>query len=254
MKNTTLKMVLVCMMTAGLAGCKTKSEANNLVDRIRINNNKISFEYTTTFSENVEAAIEGEFPVAKYGSVSFFNDTNGRLNISLSASFDIFGDTNLQEVTTLPNGAKFPAIVTGPLYQLALSNNTGKGNMYLLLDKNGTIGQGVKLAGLALELSGIKNNFPEISITQSFYNNKDQRVASFTLYGPRTVNGVKQPGGLFVIGDINSIVNPKAKVYRGEANIHGPQKNQYESASAQRDLLKKAEKALAEHDIRLHFQ
>lgn len=253
MKKTTMKMALACAMMAGLSGCKTSTEGNNLVDRIRINNNKVSFEYVTTFSENVEASIEGEFPVGKYGNISFYNDANGRLNIGLGLQFEIFSDVNLQEVTTLPNGARFPAIVTGPLYQMQVSN-AGRSNMYLLLDKNGFFGQGVKLAGLALELSNIQNNFPQISITQSFYNEAKQRVASFTLYGPRTVNGVTMPGGLFVIGDINSVVGGKTKIYRGEANIHGPAASSYQSEKAQRDLMRISEKALAVHGIYLHFQ
>lgn len=255
MNKTTLKMALAgLVMAGGLTGCKTQTEGNNLVDRIRINNNKVTFEYITTFSENVEASIEGDVPVGKYGHISFFNDANGRLNIGLNASFDIFSDVSLQEVSTLPNGARFPAIVTGPLYQMQLSNHSDRGNLFLLVDKNGAIGQGVKLAGLALELSGIQNNFPQISITQSFFNDNKQRVASFTLYGPRTVNGVTLPGGLFVIGDINSVVSGKSKIYRGEPNVHGPAASSYQSEAAQRDLLKISEKALAVHGIRLHFQ
>lgn len=253
MNKTTMKLALAGLLMTGLSGCKTQTEGNNLVDRIRIKNNQVTFEYVTTFSENVEASIEGDIPVGKYGNISFFNDANGRLNIGLNASFEIFSDINLKEVSTLPNGARFPAIVTGPLYQMELSNS-GKGNMFLLLDKNGTIGQGVKLAGLALELSNIQNNFPQISITQSFYNENKERVASFTLYGPRTVNGVTLPGGLFVIGDVNSIVTGKTVMYRGEANVHGPAASSYQSERAQRDLMKISEKALAAHGIRLHFQ
>lgn len=253
MKFTAAKFALACLMIAGLSGCKTSTEGNNLVDKIRINNNKLTFEYVTTFSENVEASIEGDIPVGKYGNISFFNDATGRLNIGLGFTYEIFADTGLQEVTTLPNGARFPAIVTGPMLQMPISNS-GKGNMYILLDKSGSFGEGVKLAGLAWELSSVQNNFPEISITQSFYNDKKQRVASFTLYGPRTVNGATMPGGLFVVGDINSIIGSKSKVYRGEANIHGPAASQYKSEIAQRDLLKISERALANHGIKLHFQ
>lgn len=253
MKSTATKLVAACLMVASLTGCKTQTEGNNLVDKIRINNNKVTFEYVTTFSENVEASIEGDIPVGKYGNISFFNDANGRLNIGLGFTFEIFSDANLQEVTTLPNGARFPAIVTGPMYQFQLTNS-GKGNMYVLVDKNGTIGEGVKLAGLAWELSSVQNNFPQISITQSFFNDKKERIASFTLYGPREVNGVTLPGGLFVVGNINSIIDSKTKVYRGEANIHGPAASQYQSEKAQRELLKVSEKALADHGIKLHFQ
>lgn len=253
MKNTATKFAMACLMVGALSGCKTSTEGNNLVDKIRINNNKVSFEYVTTFSENVEASIEGDIPVGKYGNISFFNDANGRLNIGLGFEFEIFSDANLQEVTTLPNGAKFPAIVAGSMLQMPLSNS-GKGNMYILVDKSGTIGSGVKLAGLAWELSSVQNNFPEISITQSFYNDNQQRVASFTLYGPRTVNGVTLPGGLFVVGNINEVIGGKSKLYRGEANIHGPAASQYKSEFAQRELLKVSEKALANHGIKLHFQ
>ncbi|MNJ93358.1 hypothetical protein D3C87_110380 [compost metagenome] len=254
MRATTMKMVLAGLLLTALTGCKLGAEKQKFIDKFSINKNQVSFEYVTTFSENIEAGIEGEFPIGNYGSVAFFNDAKGRLNIGLSASFNVFSDINLQEVSTLPNGANFPAIVTGPLHQLQLTNNNGRGNLFLLVDKAGKLDEGVKLAGLAMELSGINNNFPQISITQSLYNDQNKRVASFTLYGPRKVNGVTIAGGLFVIGDINAAVSGKTKLYRGEATIHGPETSKYKSSSAQLKLMEMSEKALAEHNIYLHFR
>jgi hypothetical protein len=252
MKNTA-RFVLACATLALVTGCKTQTDQNNLVDHISLNNNQVTFQYVATFTDNIEADIEGEFLVGKYGTISFFNDSKNHFNMGITATFDVFSDVNLKQVTTLPNGANFPAIVTGPLYQLQVAQ-AGNYRVFAFLDKKGTIGQGVKLAGLALELNGIKNNFPQVSITQSFYNDANERIASFTLYGPRTVNNVTLPGGLFVIGDINSVVNSKSVVNVGEPNVHGPEASRYQSDAAGKALLKQAEKALQQHGIRLHFR
>lgn len=257
MKTLLARTALVLASVALVTGCKKGSnsgtEKSEWVDNIRITNNQVKFEYFTTFSENLEADIEGEFPINQYGSIIFFNDEKGRFNIGVSASFDLFKAPNLTQVTTLPNGANFPRIVTGPMHQMEISGGNGRYKVFAMVDKNAIAGQGQRLAGLALQMDNIRNNFPQISITQSFFKG-DKRYASFTMYGPRTVNGVTIPGGLFLVGDINMLINEATKkVWVNQPTVHGPEAANYQSANAQIFLMKRAQKLLQENGIYLKF-
>lgn len=255
MKNTLLKSCLMAATIVTLVGCKDEGDGpakSEWVDKIKITNNQAKFEYTTTLSQSLEADIEGEFPISKYGSIIFFNDSLGRLNVGLSATLDLFGDMNLAEVTKLPNGANFPRIVTGPLYQLQVAKKENAYRLFTLVDKNITDITSTKLAGVVLELENLKNNFPAISITQSFFKG-DKRYASFTLYGPRTVNGKTLPGGLFLVGDINAIVNETTNVWVNKATIHGPESSKYQSIDSKIQLMKKTEKALSASGLKVKF-
>jgi len=257
MKNFVLKASLLTVALSLTMGCKqdgsnepTKSE---WIDKIKITNNQVKFEYITTFSQNLEADIEGEFPINKYGSIIFFNDENGRLNVGISAALDLFKEGSLQEVRTLPNGANFPRIVTGPLYQMEIAKNEGSYRIFAMVDKNVLDATSTRLAGMALELDNLRNNFPAISITQSFFKG-NKRYASFTLYGPRTINGKTLPGGLFLIGDVNALVNEATGVWVNQPTIHGPEASKYQSVDAKLALLKQTEKALAASGFKFKFK
>lgn len=256
MKNHLSKLVLGMASLALVTGCKQgngngQPEKSEWVDKIKISNNQVKFEYITTFADSLEADIEGEFPINKYGSIIFFNDELGRFNVGVSAVLDLFKAPNLDQVTTLPNGARFPRIVTGPLHQLEISSNN-KHKLYAFVDKNALTGSGQRLAGLALQMDSIRNNFPQVSITQSFFKG-DKRYASFTMYGPREVNGKMVPGGLFLIGDTNMAINQATNVWANQPTVHGPEASQFESIDAKMYLLKQAQKVLAENGIYVKF-
>lgn len=256
MNKLILKSTLILASVITLSGCRDEGDGptkSEWVDKIKITNNQAKFEYVTTLSQSLEADIEGEFPINKYGSIIFFNDSLGRLNVGLSATVDLFGDVNLAEVTKLPNGANFPRIVTGPLYQLEVAKKEGSYRLFTLVDRNITDITATKLAGVVLELENLRNNFPAISITQSFFKG-DKRYASFTLYGPRTINGKTLPGGLFLIGDINAIVNETTNVWVNEATVHGPEASKYQSIDAKIKLLEQTEKALSASGIKVKFK
>lgn len=258
MKQILFKSAMVLASVVLVTGCKQgngdgSAEKSEWIDNIKITNNQLKFEYVTTFSNNLEADIEGEFPINRYGSIIFFNDEKGRFNVGFSASIDLFKSPDLKQVTTLPNGANFPRIVTGPLYQFELGGGNGNYKIFAMVDKNALSSQGQRLAGMALQMDNIRNNFPSISITQSFFKG-DKRYASFTLYGPRTVNGVTIPGGLFLVGDINMMINQATKnVWVNQPTVHGPEASKYQDANAQIFLMKRAQKLLAENGIYLKF-
>lgn len=248
-KNATLGIALVASLLV-LVGCKkenaTKSE---FVDHIKIERGDASFNYVTTFGSNLEVDIEGEYPINKYGSVIFYNDAEHRFNVGLTAHFSLWDDLNLKEVKTLPNGAKFPMIVTGSMYSLQIDKN-----IWAYVQKNATDGTQA-LAGVALQLDGVRNNFPQVSITQSFWKGKT-RYASFTVYGPREQNGVKLPGGIFLVGDTSIAVDEitgasaTASKLRVETLITGPDAKSFKNFYAKRKLLNLVKKSLAQEGIR----
>lgn len=243
--------VIAFLAVLSVVGCKSDTETQNYLDHVKIVANQLKFTYITTFSDAVEVDMEGEYPVGKYGSIMFFNDDKHRFNIGFEASFDLFKDETLKLATTLPNGARFPAIVTGPLYQFPVKDQAGKFKLFAYVDQVGGTGD-KKLAGLALQMDNIKNNFPQISITQSYYVG-ERKVASFTFYGPREQNGQMVAGGMFVVGDLNAFVDGNNKTWTNGPTIHGPEASQYKSDAAKLKLYNKMKELLAENGIYLKF-
>jgi len=252
MKKTMLAKTaaVLAVATFAMAGCKTSTDANNFINHIKLNKDSQTFEYTTTFSQNVEVDMEAAIPVGKYGTISFYKDDSGQFTIDLKATFDIFSDINLTPVTTLPTGMAFPAIVTGPLYQLKVADVTGQYAVYLYLDNpNGTGTK--KLVGLAVQFENIKNNLPTVTVTQSFFTQANQKFASFTVFGPSTSNGTTTPGGIFLVGDINQIID-SGNFNTNSVGIAGPDAHKYQSAQGKQLLMMKVQKALEANGI--HFK
>lgn len=249
--NKITALIIIGLAVLSIAGCKSDTETQKYLDHVKIVANQIKFTYVTTFTDSVEVDMEGEFPVGKHGSIVFFNDDKRRFNIGFEASFDLFKDESLKIATALPNGAKFPMIVAGPMYQFPVKDESGKFKLFAYVDQiNGTGDK--KLAGLALQMDNIKNNFPQISITQSYFVG-ERKVASFTLYGPREQNGQMVAGGIFVVGDLNALVDGKNKTWTNEPTIHGPESSKFKSDDAKLKLYDQVKEALAENGIYLKF-
>ncbi|MFZ4404104.1 MAG: hypothetical protein ACOYOK_08390 [Pseudobdellovibrionaceae bacterium] len=255
MKSLYKSFFVATLLAVTLPACKqgsTDPQKSEYIDHIKINKGTVSFEYITTFSNNLEVDMEGEFPINKYGSVVFYNDAQGKFNIGLQASLNLFGDLNLTEATALPNGARFPVIVTGSLYSIVVSDVPGKYKIVAYVDKPaGSLG-GAKLAGVALQLENIKNSFPQVSITQSFFKG-NAKYASFTLYGPRQQGDKVVPGGLFLVGDINAVIDGSTNLWINQPTVWGPQAKNYKSDAAKYKLFKQAQKVLATQGIKLKF-
>lgn len=237
---------LLAVASFAVVGCKTGSDAQNFVKHIKLSQDAQSFEYTTSFSQNVEVDMEAEIPVGKYGSISFFKDDQGQFSVKMKATFDIFGDTTLIPATTLPNGLSFPSIVTGPLYQVKVADVEGEYSVYAYFDNPMTTGK--KLAGLAIQFDNIKNNLPQVTITQSFFTDDNQKFASFTVFGPMTKNGVTYPGGLFLVGDVNQAIDT-VTAKSNTLGIAGPEAAKYKSERSKKFLMYKVKKALEANGI-----
>lgn len=243
-KLFTKTAALIAATTFSLVACKTGSES--LINHIKLSQDSQSFEYVTTFGGNVEIDMEATLPVGKYGSLTFFKNDAGEFSIKLAATFDIFGDTSLAPVTTLPNGLAFPSIVSRSMYQLKLAKN-----VHAYFDTAGLMGA-KKLAGLSLQFSNIDNNLPQVTITQNFFTEENRKFASFTVFGPTTRAGVTYPGGIFLVGDVSQMVDSvQGAGLSKTTRIAGPDAHKYQTAEAQEQLLMDVKKAFATQGVRI---
>jgi hypothetical protein len=238
---------LLAVAAFAVTGCKTGTDANNFINHIKLSKDTQTFEYSTTFGQNVEVDMEAEIPVGKYGSISFYKDDNGQFNVALKASFDVFSDISLNPVTTLPNGMSFPSIVSGPLNQLKVADVSGQYSVYAYFDNPASTGT-KKLVGLAIQFENIKNNLPQVTITQSFFTQANQKFASFTIFGPTTKNGVTIPGGIFLIGDVNQAID-SSDFNTNSMKVAGPEAHKYQSEHSKTLLMWQVKKALEANGI-----
>jgi hypothetical protein len=243
---------LVLAGLLGLTGCKTTPGGSNtkseFINHIKIEKGETSFNYVTTLAPNLEVNMEGQFPISKYGSVIFYNDAKGQMNIAISAQFSLWDDLNLKEVKGLPNGTSFPMIVPGTMYTLQIDKNIWA---YIQRDAAGTSTQ--TLAGVALQLDGVDNNFPNLAISQSFWNGS-VRYSTFTIYGPKKQNGVQVPGGIFFVGDTAQAIDAATgltsnNIDRVETTLTGPDASVYNNPVALNKLMLQVKKALALNGI-----
>jgi outer membrane lipoprotein SlyB len=63
--NQTIAVFAVAALS--LTACKTGSDASEFIKHITITKDAQTFEYSTTFSQNVEIDMEAEFPIGQYG-------------------------------------------------------------------------------------------------------------------------------------------------------------------------------------------
>ncbi|MBC7370673.1 MAG: hypothetical protein H7326_03855 [Bdellovibrionaceae bacterium] len=234
----------VAVATLSLVGCKTGSDS--LINHIKLSQNSQSFEYVTTFGGNVEIDMEATLPIGKYGSLTFFKNDAGEFSIKLAASLDVFSDTSLAPVSTLPNGLAFPSIVSGPMYTVKLGKN-----VQAYFDTAGLMGA-KKLAGLALQFNNVDNNLPQVTVTQNFFSEANRKFAAFTVFGPTTRGGVTYPGGIFLVGDITQAIDSiQGSGTSKTTRIAGPDAHKFQTAEAQEQLLVKVKKAFAAQGVRI---
>ncbi|RYZ86429.1 MAG: hypothetical protein EOP04_13910 [Proteobacteria bacterium] len=234
----------VAVAALSLVGCKTGSES--LINHIKLSQDSQSFEYVTTFGGNVEIDMEATLPIGKYGSLTFFKNDTGEFSVKLAATMDVFGDSSLVPVNTLPNGLAFPSIVNGSMFTVKLGKN-----VQAYFDTAGLM-DAKKLAGLSLQFSNVDNNLPQVTITQNFFTEANKKFASFTVFGPTTKNGVTYPGGIFLVGDIAQAVDSiQGQGSSRTTRIAGPDADKYQTAEAQEKLLVHVKKAFAAQGVRI---
>jgi hypothetical protein len=252
MKTTLLNKTIAVLAVAAfsLTACKTSSDVAAYIQHIKLSKDAQTFEYSTTFSKNVEVDIEAEFPIGRYGTVAFYKDDAGLFHVGLRASFSLFGDINLTPVSKLPTGMSFPAIVSGPLYQYVVKSVPGKYAVYAYFDNLTTSGA-KKLAGVAIQFQNIKNNLPQVTITQSFFTNDNKKFASFTVFGPTTIDGKEVPGGIFLVGDINQAID-SGNFLTNSTTIGGKDAAKYKTDKEKQQLMRKVQKVFEVNGVKLH--
>lgn len=241
---------LMAVAALSLTACKTSSDAADFINHIKLSKDAQTFEYSTTFSKNVEVDMEAEFPIGRYGTVAFYKDDAGLFHVGLRASFNLFGDVNLTPVLKLPTGMSFPAIVSGPLYQYVVKKVPGQYTVYAYFGDMTTAGA-KKLAGVAVQFENIKNNFPQVTITQSFFTNDNKKFSSFTVFGPATVDGQTIPGGIFLVGDINQAID-SGNFTTNSTTVGGKDAAKYKTEKQKQQLMRKVQKAFEANGVKIH--
>lgn len=240
--NKVLRPVLVAASLLMLLGCKTDK---SFVDHISIINNQLQFSYQTTFSKNISIDLDKDFSLGDYGTVRFYTDASDHLNIDINANYDLSNWAGT-EATTLPYGNNFPGFVTTSLMEHMVKDEAGKYRLFLYNSKDTSAAR--KYVGTYLELNGIKNNVPQVSLTQDFSKNGTQ-YASLTIYGPKDVGGTLMPGGIFIVGDVSKVI--RTKVGNGEWKISGPEAYLYQTKEAQQELFKRFQDAFAAEGVHI---
>lgn len=243
-------VAVLAVATLALSACKTGSDAAQYVDHIKLSKDSQSFEYSTTFSKNIEIDLEAEFPIGKFGTLAFYKDDQGVFHVGLRATFNLFRDITLTPVTKLPTGMSFPAIVTGPLYQYVVKSVPGKYTVYAYFDNMATSAD-KKLAGVAIQFENIKNNLPQVTISQSFFTNANVKFASFTVFGPATVDGKTVPGGIFLVGDINQAIDSDTFKTNAQA-IAGKDAAKFKTDKEKQALMRRVQRAFEANGVKLH--
>lgn len=250
-------IAIVALASLALTGCKKSSgdtiptNPGDYISKFSVSGNDVNFNFATVFASKIEMDLQQTFPVGNYGSVGFFYDANKMYNLTFQASYDLYKDTSLVAQTSLPNGSDFPGIVSGPLYMYKVKESSGYSVFAYVDQLAGTNGK--RLAGIAIQLDNLKNNFPQISLTESFYKGND-RYGCFSIYGPRTVNGVTLPGGIFLVADTKMIVAPQTEFKTSGFKIEGPEASNYMSSKSKQKLMKQVRDALFDSGIRIELE
>lgn len=229
------KMTIALAISAATLGTLTScgGETEKYIESWKINWSQNTFNVNAVFNQQYEIDGEALIKFKNYGTVYVGQDDQRRFSVNFALDKGIFGDIDLTPASSLPTGVNFPNIVTMPMVQTKLMTETGKWTIY------GYFGQQDKkwLAGAAIQLDGINNNFPVLSVTQNYFKD-NQRFASFTIYGPKLdANGnVLVPGGLFVVADVNMLIDNKAQV-QTNVEISGQDAHLYQDQQKRDQLM-----------------
>lgn len=240
----------VALTSLAIVACKTTGGVSNFVNHISLSQTQQSFDFSTTFAPNIEVSLEGQFPIGNFGDLTFTQDASGNFVIDLSASFNLFGSLNMNPVTTLPNGMAFPSFVDAPLYQVLIKQNPGHYSIYGYF-QNPAEASGKRLVGVGMVFDNIANSFPQLTISQNYLNSANQTYATFTVFGPSTINGVQVPGGIFLVGDIHQSVTA-SPVHGGKMHLSGPDAHKYQSEAGQKQLMEQVRRAFDSNGVRIH--
>ena len=196
-------------VAASLVGCGggTGSGEGNVVKGFNFSfaDRKANFE--VQFSQDFTLSTEITSPIGSYGSVAFVPG-NSDYGFKTAATLDVgvFLDKVITEtkVNRLPNNAPFPSYIGSQLSRFTFVNQSKfAGNVYLGFEA------GKRYLGTAIALNGVTKGIPAgVALSQSLFNDKNERVGVATVYGPSVdANGnITAPGGLFGAVNLSTVV------------------------------------------------
>lgn len=206
-----VKVGLLFVLAVSLMGsrCSQEGEDNNppFIKSWNISSQNDQFAMSAVFGDNYEVDMEAEILFKNYGSAYLYSNTQKNFVVDLHLNIHSFFDIDLNQQTTLPTGARFPSLVERPMGMISLTDANSEHNVNLYFD-SAPFGNVTRLVGVGIQVDGIDHNFPTVSVTQNYFLD-GKKFAAFQIYGPKLSEQgeVLVPGGLFLVGDINTLVN-----------------------------------------------
>jgi len=200
-------LVTFCLLI-GFVGCRRHENPVTFSVAVPEEN---TLEFTAELTQRFGLGLQGNFEVLEYGSLFLVPETGDQ---NFQFGFQLHTDTflkeswvNYQEVTTLPTGAAFPSWVTTPMVDVQVPPiNTDPVGWHFYF---GTRGQFyLAVAGL---ISGINENFPELYIEYSFYDDQGRMVLGLVFFGPNVDSGgnLIESGGIMVGTNLTPFLPPE---------------------------------------------
>jgi len=204
-----MKAFLLASALAFVTACGGPNQGGgqNVVSGFKLDYRAGDIIFDVNFSQDFSLNLEVASPIKNYGSISFIpgdNQSGFGIRAILATGAWLDGVLTIDKTNRLPNGAPFPSYVGSDLarYQFTKQDKF-KGFLYLGTEVN------KKYLGTAVALEFISKNFPAgIAISQSLFNNKNERVGVATVYGPQVDKdgNLLQPGGLFAAANLSTLV------------------------------------------------
>lgn len=200
--------------------------------------NPDSFNVIAKFTPDYEISMEGQFMFKDWGRAWIYQDNDGLFTIDLQFLRGVVGDIDLRPAVALPTGARFPSIINKDMFSVTLAQEPLKYRVIAYFD--GFTAE-PSLVGLAIQVEQVNNSFPQLAVTQNYFNDANEKIAAFTIYGPQLDpnNNVLVPGGIFVAANysLGDIIGGSRS--HGGFDITGKDADQYRTPQAREELIKK---------------
>lgn len=200
-------LFVAALSFSGLIGCSD----NPVVEKWSISTTNDALSVNALFDPSYVINGEALIPFKKYGNIHISQTSNEQTNISINLALAGLLDNSLSSVSALPTGAPFPTIVRGSMLAIKLMDEPKKwdGTLYVSFQDEPD-GTKRRLVGFGIGFRGISNSIGDVTLTQNFFTDAKQKFAAVTFYGPKIDPGTGKelvPGGLFVVGDINFLID-----------------------------------------------
>lgn len=253
-----LKKIFTVSSLAALLSVTTACGKNeSYIKDWSVQNQGLQFQVNAIFKDGFQIDGETRIPFKTYGSIFVGQNDAREMVISVEMNENAFNDIDLMETKALPTGEKFPNIVTGPLGMVSLLQEAGRWAINGYFGKLATGENAQKsLVAVGIELAGIDNTFPNITLTQNYFTKENYRFGSLTIYGPKldANNQIEVPGGVFLAADLEAF---KAKGARSRMEfmigkkfeVSGPDAKRFPTEHDQQKVALKFVKAVEKAGI-----